>query len=638
MPVKHNPLVSDAVRRRAAEGRGSASFLVFGGVDWEAEVWLNGKPLGSHKGYFEPFRFDVTGLLKENNTLAVRVIDGPRVRRAAGLLDRCFRLCRPTEQRYVLRRGRVRSAASSNGDLHVGSGFGIHREVYSGDDRRGAAWPRSSPAATPQRQEAAVAGRDTGLPDAGQRKRDCPLGRTRTRDGNPAGEFRGPIVSRQTHAVACREGRRDNVTPCHAGRASRGRREPCLYRCRVSLSRRPAAGRRQGRALRLPIVRHCFAAAPPRGPARGDVPAQRPAALPARHEHPGPQRLLVLGRAGTAPARRAAAEGGQLQRRPLLPARRVSRGPRVVRPPGHDVGAGPGGRSASIGIAASAAAAHPHRHGAGPRQCYNNPGVVLLVVRQRDVFRRRADRVAAALAVDPQRIFKPISGNRLLQVAPTLATFPRTCWANVIDDGHPYSGWYGGVGPQMWSPVEIYRPRRLVTLGEYGAEALDAYETMRDHYPPQCKPRRAEADTLWAASQVAEARRRSRSSASRPRPGESRRVHRGQPELPGRRAGRQVTKACGSRRGRSPAISSSTSSTWCRSSGRSRSSATISGRRRPTTRWPRSTSRWCRCSNCSTGSDAGALGGQRSAGAFSLPAAMDGRCRRQVAHSRRKDR
>ena len=57
---------------------GQRTFLVFAGVEWEAQVWLNGKPLGSHRGYYEPFRFDVTGLLKEKNTLAVRVIAGPK--------------------------------------------------------------------------------------------------------------------------------------------------------------------------------------------------------------------------------------------------------------------------------------------------------------------------------------------------------------------------------------------------------------------------------------------------------------------------------------------------------------------------------------------------------------------------------
>ena len=72
----------------------------------------------------------------------------------------------------------------------------------------------------------------------------------------------------------------------------------------------------------------------------------------------------------------------------------------------------------------------------------------------------------------------------------------------MIDDGHPYSGWYGKTAPQTWSFGQTWTPRRMVTLGEFGAEALDAYETMRDHYPPQFQPPPAETDTLWAASQV----------------------------------------------------------------------------------------------------------------------------------------
>lgn len=49
--------------------------LVFEGVDYEAEVWLNGKPLGKHTGYFQPFSFVVNDVLKSDaeNILRVRV-------------------------------------------------------------------------------------------------------------------------------------------------------------------------------------------------------------------------------------------------------------------------------------------------------------------------------------------------------------------------------------------------------------------------------------------------------------------------------------------------------------------------------------------------------------------------------------
>jgi hypothetical protein len=46
----------------------------FDGVDYFADVYLNGKYLGHHTGYFEPFAFDVTKILQSGkNILAVRV-------------------------------------------------------------------------------------------------------------------------------------------------------------------------------------------------------------------------------------------------------------------------------------------------------------------------------------------------------------------------------------------------------------------------------------------------------------------------------------------------------------------------------------------------------------------------------------
>src|SRR5262249_47401705 len=52
--------------------------LVFTGVDYAADVWLNGHYLGSHAGYFQPFSFVVSELLHATaeNVLVVRV-DSP---------------------------------------------------------------------------------------------------------------------------------------------------------------------------------------------------------------------------------------------------------------------------------------------------------------------------------------------------------------------------------------------------------------------------------------------------------------------------------------------------------------------------------------------------------------------------------
>lgn len=47
-------------------------FLRFEGVDYITEVWLNGHYLGFHEGMFDPFEFEITDLVKEDNVLIVR--------------------------------------------------------------------------------------------------------------------------------------------------------------------------------------------------------------------------------------------------------------------------------------------------------------------------------------------------------------------------------------------------------------------------------------------------------------------------------------------------------------------------------------------------------------------------------------
>ena len=49
--------------------------LVFDGVDFACEVWLNGHRLGNHAGMFRRFAYDVAGVIntKETNQLAVKV-------------------------------------------------------------------------------------------------------------------------------------------------------------------------------------------------------------------------------------------------------------------------------------------------------------------------------------------------------------------------------------------------------------------------------------------------------------------------------------------------------------------------------------------------------------------------------------
>jgi len=56
-------------------GDAGQTLLIFGAVDYHAMVWLNGTFLGEHFGGYTPFVFEVGSLLKEHNTLVVRVED-----------------------------------------------------------------------------------------------------------------------------------------------------------------------------------------------------------------------------------------------------------------------------------------------------------------------------------------------------------------------------------------------------------------------------------------------------------------------------------------------------------------------------------------------------------------------------------
>lgn len=59
--------------------------LHFGAVDWLSDIYINGKKIGSHKGGYDPFTFDITGFIKgADQVLELRVTDpvdnGPQPR------------------------------------------------------------------------------------------------------------------------------------------------------------------------------------------------------------------------------------------------------------------------------------------------------------------------------------------------------------------------------------------------------------------------------------------------------------------------------------------------------------------------------------------------------------------------------
>ncbi|MCL5098066.1 MAG: glycoside hydrolase family 2 [Candidatus Omnitrophica bacterium] len=60
--------------------KGKRVFLVIGACDWETQAWLDGQPLGMHRGGYTPFEFELTPRLEagHDQRLVLRVDDAPR--------------------------------------------------------------------------------------------------------------------------------------------------------------------------------------------------------------------------------------------------------------------------------------------------------------------------------------------------------------------------------------------------------------------------------------------------------------------------------------------------------------------------------------------------------------------------------
>jgi beta-mannosidase len=91
--------------------------LLFHGVDYYADVWINGRYLGSHEGYFGAFCFDVTDAVREgSNCLAVKVESPTDV----VLMDRL------DHQRKSLVKGALQDWDANNLEVNTG---GIYEDV-----------------------------------------------------------------------------------------------------------------------------------------------------------------------------------------------------------------------------------------------------------------------------------------------------------------------------------------------------------------------------------------------------------------------------------------------------------------------------------------------------------------------------
>ncbi len=470
-------------------------FLVFEGADWTAEVWLNGKKLGSHTGYCEPFRFDVTSLLQKENKLAVRVSEGSWFGEpSAGWAVFPMPTCPPPMGRIV--RDRSKSLTGfQRGDPHMGTGYGIHREVYLetvGEACVAELYARGRPqdgnSAIKVRVDAAAA-----MPIVVEI------------DVMPE-NFKGKAY-KHVEKLEAKKGLTDlavNIPMPDAKRWSP--EEPWLYRCRVTLK---DGGGKIVDARDAIFGYRSF----------GIVSEVNP-----REGHSAGRMLLngkpVMLYGANITGLNALWYWGETEKIVDILLMLKAAGYNAVRSCQHvqfpevreledrlgimsqqDVGGAypKHGTQVMAGLEAAAVAL--------ARVTHNNPGVVLHCYSNETAF--EPDKlVALTLAQDPDRVIVPISGHPWQVIGDPAKgrtgykSLTLEQWANVIDDVHSYQGWYGAPG-QPWRWTLVYpEDDRMITIGEYGGEAIDGYETMLKYPEHWGKAPAKDAKTLYGNVQT----------------------------------------------------------------------------------------------------------------------------------------
>ncbi len=73
-----------------ADWKGKIPWLVFGGIHREAEVWVNGQSVGTHRSYLTPFRINLSDHAKAGDTMTIAVRVDARRRKDVDPLMGCF--------------------------------------------------------------------------------------------------------------------------------------------------------------------------------------------------------------------------------------------------------------------------------------------------------------------------------------------------------------------------------------------------------------------------------------------------------------------------------------------------------------------------------------------------------------------
>jgi len=460
--------------------QGKSVHLVFQGVDWRAQVWLNGRFLGSHVAYYEPFRFDVTDILKENNNvLAVRVIEGPMFGEPVSWWGPLPvpessnpRYTRDNQAEFM----RNLTGRDMGHSLFTGGGGGIFREVYlehRGDTFVNAVFARAN------LQDNTV-------------KVKVELDAVKGRDVSISTQIIPENFNGQSFQKAVNKKLPEGSTTCEILIPVRDARtwspqSPYLYRCRVVL--RDASGVIDAKDI-LFGYRSFSVASLEDSQDSGEIPGTL---------YLNNKPIFLRG---------AGIEGEDMwwywgQDEKLINCLLMLKIANFNMVRACEYTCFPEVREYMdrLGIMSQQDQGYGLHIGLTPwdeliatarpltRVCYNNPGVILLsfaneIFLDPNLAKQIADDV---IKVDPERVIV-FSGCPYTQ--------PEGYSKNLVHDIHSYEGWYpwGSVMPgKLWQMTKKYtrnntaglKGNSRMTVGEYGGEGLDAYETMKSFYPPQ---------------------------------------------------------------------------------------------------------------------------------------------------------
>jgi hypothetical protein len=504
----HRPVNCELWYRKKFEAdpipSGKRVFIVFDGVDWQADVWLNGKKLGTHKGYYGRFRFDVTDILKKNNLLAVRVLDGRAFGEPCAHWPPLYTIPADTQRYTRDKRGSIQGYRKHN--YQSGSGHGIHRDVWletTGEDTVAAIFARGYPA-----NGTAVVKIETT--------------RTSGKTAELAVEiipenFEGPAASATTtlESGAGTAATLRIPVPKHKDWTPE---TPYLYRVRATLS----VDGTTVDSMDAIFGFRSFAMVSEKHPSQGFLPGTfllngEPILLKGTNvmglnmfwywkETEKLVDTILMLKAANFNAIRSCQHVMFPEVLELLDRLGVmseqDQGARF--PKG---GEGENCGDTLLEVVATALA----------KETYNNPGVVLISYANETVHHPKyLEMIDKTLAFDPERIIVPISGIRRgghihVKEGRNWIEIPGDDprWASILEDYHPYWGWYKHQLGEIWDLCHPMPPaKQLSTVGEYGAEALDSYETM-EKYPERwgATPARTD-DTLWGEVQLLKRDRR----------------------------------------------------------------------------------------------------------------------------------